>query len=73
MVLTGYFPDGFFGEYTTHSLALPRRDLSEIYVTITRQATLHLEWEVRTDAQEGLLTSRRHWRCDTIRVCCTGW
>src|SRR5215210_6579944 len=35
--------------------------------------SMYLEQEVRTDEQEGPLTSRRRWRCGTTRVCCTGW
>src|SRR5215217_3831989 len=35
--------------------------------------SLYLEQEVRTDEQEGQLTSRRRWRCGTTRACCTGW
>src|SRR5918995_1824732 len=41
--------------------------------TILVAPSLYLEWEVRTDEQEGRLISCRHWRCDTTRTCCPGW
>jgi hypothetical protein len=41
--------------------------------TILIEPSLYLEQEVRTDEQEGQLTSRRRWRCGTTSACCTGW
>jgi hypothetical protein len=35
--------------------------------------SLYLEQEVRTDEQEGHLTSRKLWRSGTTSACCTGW
>src|SRR5215204_495352 len=35
--------------------------------------TLYLDQEVRNDEEESRLTSRKHWRCGTTSVCCTGW
>src|SRR5215210_1280583 len=38
-----------------------------------RQATLPLYVGGKDRCPERSTTSRRHWRCGTTRVCCTGW
>jgi hypothetical protein len=45
----------------------------EIYATIILLVTLPLYVGGKDRCRERSTTSRRHWRCDTSRVCCTGW